>query len=108
MPLLGFAQAAILLLPEANYLVQAMVVLMNHARLIGFIKKEHGNPAKGIPLFKQQSDGREPWPDDAREKFEALASMRERLVYELCVGTGQRIGDVVKMKWAHFRTKDSI
>ena len=37
---------------QANYLVQVMVVLMNHARLIGFLKKEHGNPAKGIPLFK--------------------------------------------------------
>ena len=87
---------------QANYLVQVMVVLMNHARLIGFIKKEHGNPAKGIPLFKQQSDGWEPWPDDVREEFEVLASKRARLVYELCVGTGQRIGDVVKMKWAHF------
>ena len=87
---------------QANYLVQVMVVLMNHARLIGFIKKEHGNPAKGIPLFKQQSDGWEPWPDDVRAEFEALASKRARLVYELCVGTGQRIGDVVKMKWEHF------
>ena len=65
-------------------------------------KKEHGNPAKGIPLFKQQSDGWEPWPDDVRAEFEALASKRARLVYELCVGTGQRIGDVVKMKWEHF------
>ncbi|MEM1079662.1 MAG: hypothetical protein AAGI09_14170 [Pseudomonadota bacterium] len=37
---------------QANYLVQVMVVLMNHARLIGFLKKEHGNPAKGTPLFK--------------------------------------------------------
>ncbi|WP_238321698.1 site-specific integrase [Halocynthiibacter namhaensis] len=33
---------------------------------------------------------------------EALASKRARLVYELCIGTGQRIGDVVKMQWAHF------
>jgi len=40
-----------------------MVVIMNHARLIGFLKKEHGNPAKGIPLFKQESDGWEAWPD---------------------------------------------
>mgnify|MGYP003613556775 FL=1 len=39
---------------QANYLVQVMVVLMNHARLIGFLKKEHGNPGKGIPLFKQE------------------------------------------------------
>jgi integrase len=88
---------------QANYLVQVMVILMNHARLIGFLKKEHGNPAKGIPLFKQKSEGWEPWPDDVREEFEKMASSRARLVYELCVGTGQRIGDVLKMRWDHFQ-----
>ena len=88
---------------QANYLVQVMVVLMNHARLIGFLKKEHGNPAKGIPLFKQQSEGWEPWPDDVREEFEQVATPRARLVYELCLGTGQRIGDVLKIRWNHIK-----
>jgi integrase len=88
---------------QANYLVQVMVVLMNHARLIGFLKKEHGNPAKGIPLFKQESDGWEPWPDDVRTEFEAVATPRARLVYELCIGTGQRIGDVLKIRWDHIK-----
>lgn len=86
---------------QANYLVQVMVVLMNHARLIGFLKKEHGNPARGIPLFKQQSEGWEPWPDDVRNEFEKAATPRARLVYELCLGTGQRIGDVLKIRWSH-------
>ncbi len=84
---------------KANYLVQVMVVLMNHARLIGFVKKEHGNPAKGIPLFKQKSKGWEPWPDDVRAEFEAVASPRALLVYELCIGLGQRIGDLLKIRW---------
>jgi len=88
---------------QANYLVQVMVILMNHARLIGFLKKEHGNPAKGIPLFKQESDGWEPWPDDVRAEFEAVATPRARLVYELCIGTGQRIGDVLKIRWGHIK-----
>lgn len=88
---------------QANYLVQVMVVLMNHARLIGFLKKEHGNPAKGIPLFKQESDGWAPWPDDVRAEFEDLATPRARLVYELCIGTGQRIGDIVKMRWGQIK-----
>lgn len=88
---------------QANYLVQVMVVLMNHARLIGFLKKEHGNPARGIPLFKQQSEGWEPWPDDVRDEFEKAASPRACLVYELCLGTGQRIGDVLKIRWSHIK-----
>ncbi|RAP40204.1 integrase [Rhodovulum viride] len=88
---------------QANYLVQVMVVLMNHARLIGLLKKEHGNPAKGIPLFKQESDGWQPWPEDIRAEFEAVATPRARLVYELCLGTGQRIGDVLKIRWDHLK-----
>lgn len=88
---------------QANYLVQVMVVLMNHARLIGFLKKEHGNPARGIPLFKQESDGWEPWPDDVRTEFETVATPRARLVYELCIGTGQRIGDVLNIRWGHIK-----
>lgn len=84
---------------QANYLVQVLVVLLNHARLVGFVNKMHGNVARGIPLFKQKSDGWAPWPEDVREEFEEIASPRARLVYELCIGTGQRIGDVVKMRW---------
>ncbi|MFD1341444.1 site-specific integrase [Litorisediminicola beolgyonensis] len=87
----------------ANYLVQVLVVLMNHAHLIGYLKSEQHNPAKGVPLFKQESDGWQPWPDSVREEFEALAPDRARLVYELCLGTGQRIGDVIKMTWGHFK-----
>ncbi|WP_240610990.1 hypothetical protein [Oceaniglobus ichthyenteri] len=90
---------------QANYLVQVMVVLMNHARLVGFLKKEHGNPAKDIPLFKQESEGCEPWPDDVRVEFEAAATARSRLVYELCIGTGQRTGDVVQIRWGHIKCK---
>ncbi len=88
---------------QANYLVQVMVVLMNHARLIGFLKKKHGNPAKGILLFKHKSNGCEPWPDDMRDEFEAVATPRARLVYELCLGTGQRIGDVQEIRWGHIK-----
>lgn len=77
------------------------------ARLIGFIRKEQGNPAHGVPLFKHRSDGWEPWPKDVRAEFENIASPRARLVYELCVGTGQRIGDVLKFRWNHF-TNDAF
>lgn len=61
-----------------------------------------GNPAHGIPLFKQPGEGWLPWPDEVRAEFEAVAPPRARLVYELCIGTGQRIGDVLKFRWSHF------
>ena len=38
-----------------------------------------------------------------RAEFEGVASPRALLVYELCIGTGQRIGDVIKMRWDHFK-----
>lgn len=88
---------------QANYLVQVMVVLMNHARLAGFIKKEHGNPAKGIPLIKQESDGWEPWPEELMDEFEEKAPPRARLVYELSLGLGQRISDTLKIRWDHIK-----
>lgn len=88
---------------QANYLVQVLVVLMNHARLIGFLKKEHGNPAKGVPLFKQESEGWDPWPEDVRAEFEQVATPRARLVYELCLGTGQRIGDILTLRWSDIK-----
>ncbi|MTH65866.1 site-specific integrase [Paracoccus shanxieyensis] len=88
---------------QANYLVQVLVVLLNHARLIGFLNKEHGNAAKGIPLFKQPGEGWEPRPDDVRSEFEQLATPRARLVYELSIGLGQRIGDTLKIRWDHIK-----
>jgi len=89
---------------QANYLVQVLVVLLNHALDIGFLKKHHGNPAHGVKLFKQESEGWEPWPDDVRAEFEAAATPRALLVYELCIGTGQRIGDVVQIRWGHIKS----
>ncbi|MCT4553275.1 MAG: tyrosine-type recombinase/integrase [Pelagimonas sp.] len=85
---------------RANYLVQVMVVLMNHARLIGFLPRDQSNPAHGIPLLEQAGDGWEPWPDELREEFEQKATPRARLLYELSIGLGQRIGDTRKIRWS--------
>lgn len=70
-------------------------------RLIGFLKKERRYLAKGIPLPKQTSGDWEPWSDDVRAEFEAVAPPRAGLIYELRLGTGQRIGDVVTIRWGH-------
>ncbi|WP_108259283.1 site-specific integrase [Mangrovicoccus ximenensis] len=86
---------------KANYLVQVLVNILDHAQDIGFLKKEHGNPARGVRLFKQESDGWEPWSDEVREEFERMASPRALLVYELSLGLGQRIADTLKIRWDH-------
>ncbi|MFZ1469917.1 MAG: hypothetical protein WAT09_13220 [Paracoccaceae bacterium] len=49
---------------QANYGIQVLVVLLNHARLIGVFEKAHGKSAHGIPLVKRPGEGWEQWPDD--------------------------------------------
>jgi integrase len=82
----------------ANYAVAVMSILMEHAIDIGWRKD---NPAKGVRKLKDQikPDAHTPWSDEARAAFEANAGPRARLIYELCIGTGQRIGDVLAMRW---------
>ncbi|MBU2867847.1 tyrosine-type recombinase/integrase [Pacificibacter marinus] len=80
----------------ANYIVQVLRILLEHSIDLGW---RDDNPAKGVPLIKSEGKQREPWPLDKIELFRAIASARARLVFELCLGTGQRIGDVLKMRW---------
>lgn len=84
----------------ANYIVQIIRVVMEHAIDLG-IRDEGTNPAKGVKLLKSGGEAREPWPDEKVKAFrEAYAyETRERLLFELLLGTGQRIGDVLKMQW---------
>ena len=81
----------------ANYIVQVVRILMEHAIDLGW---RDDNPAKGVSLLKADTKPREPWPPEMIEKFRAAADGRARLVFELCLGTGQRIGDVLKMRWS--------
>ncbi|WP_435168351.1 Rad52/Rad22 family DNA repair protein [Falsirhodobacter sp. 1013] len=59
-----------------------------------------GNPAKGVSLLKSDADPREAWPQDKINAFRKVATGRALLIFELCLGTGQRIGDVLKMRWS--------
>lgn len=81
----------------ANYIVQVVRILMEYAVDLGW---RDDNPAKGVGLLKSDAKKREAWPDDKVEAFRAAADERARLVFELCLGTGQRIGDVLKMRWS--------
>lgn len=80
----------------ANYCVQVSGPLMEHCIDIGW---RSDNPARGVVLLKAETDPRKPWPQSLIKKYREAATGRELLVFEMCLGTGQRIGDVLKMKW---------
>jgi len=82
----------------ANYIVQVLRIILEHAINIGWLIL---NPAKGVTLIKSQREKREAWPADLVDAYRAAAPIgtRQRLIFELCIGTGQRIGDVLRMRW---------
>ncbi|RHZ96507.1 integrase [Cereibacter sphaeroides] len=82
----------------ASYIVQVLRILMEHAIDLGW-RQAHDNPAKGVELIKADTDEREAWPVEKIEAFRAAADGRTLLIFELCLGTGQRIGDVLRMRW---------
>ncbi|MCA3442060.1 MAG: tyrosine-type recombinase/integrase [Rhodobacter sp.] len=85
----------------ANYIVQVLSVLFEQAIDLGWITH---NPAKGIRLLKGDGeDLHKPWPDDMIDAYTAAAPIGSvpRTVMELAIGTGQRIGDLLRMRWDH-------
>jgi integrase len=82
----------------ANYIVQVLRVMMEHAIDKGW---RTDNPAKGVRLLKSGRPKRLPWPADKITAFREAAPLgsRQRLIFEMLLGTGQRIGDVLKMRW---------
>jgi integrase len=80
----------------ANYCVQILKVLFDHACEQGW---RADNPAKGVQLLESTADPRKPWPQDMIDAYRAAADGRALLIFELCLGTGQRIGDVLRMRW---------
>lgn len=83
----------------ANYSLRVLRVLMEHCVDLGW---RETNPARGVPEIKAAKTQREPWPRELLEAYRKACPLgtRERLVMELCVGTGQRIGDVLEMRWS--------
>lgn len=81
----------------ANYIVQVVRILMEHAIDLGW---RDDNPAKGVSLLKSEAAPRQPWPQQKIEAYRQEAGGHALLIFELCLGTGQRIGDVLKMRWS--------
>lgn len=88
----------------ADHTVQGIKLLVNWARK--HLDWKIDNPAEGLDLFGAQREF-QPWPDWAREAFEkaaeSLGARRVLLAYHLGTATGQRPGDLVKMRWDHFQ-----
>ncbi|SDW77210.1 tyrosine-type recombinase/integrase [Roseicitreum antarcticum] len=82
----------------ANYLVQIIRILMERAIDLGW---RTDNPAKGVSLLKPEKAAPKAWPHDLVKAYRAAASGPALLIFELCLGTGQRIGDVLRMRWDH-------
>ena len=61
------------------------------------------NPALGIKRLKHHGKGSVRWPESeitAYRNFYSLGT-RERLVFELAIGTAHRRGDLVRLGWRH-------
>ncbi|WP_347310691.1 hypothetical protein [Defluviimonas sp. SAOS-178_SWC] len=83
----------------ANYIPQMFVVLCEHASDLGWLKD---NPAKGVRALKTPEDCKRmhlPWPDWAVEKFRQEANDLCCLIFEIGVGSVQRPGDWVGLRW---------
>ncbi|MDY0870635.1 tyrosine-type recombinase/integrase [Dongia rigui] len=83
----------------ANGFIQAMSILMNRAKEIGWINH---NPAEGVKLL-ETGDGHRPWEESEIEAFRACWALGtlERTAYEIALNTGQRGIDCVNMERGH-------
>ncbi|HEY9037757.1 MAG TPA: hypothetical protein VIN05_02280 [Roseovarius sp.] len=86
---------------KANERLAILSILCRKAVDLEWIER---NPVTDIP--KLTGGEYQAWPDDKLDAFErhceAQGLTMARTVYELCVGTGQRLGDCIKMTWADF------
>lgn len=83
----------------ANYVVSVLKVVLEHAIDMGI---RDDNPAKGVQARRYEGRQREAWPADLIDAFRATATGREALLFEILLGTGQRIGDVLRMRWSDY------
>lgn len=82
---------------DASRKIGALSSLLAYGVEIGWLDS---NPVKGIRGLPGTRAKREPWPAAKIEAFRAAADDRQRLIFELLLGTGQRIGDVLQMRWS--------
>lgn len=90
----------------ANYVVQVLKILCDHAIDLGWRKD---NPAAGIKSLKTPDERKRehlPWPDWAVERFRNEANDLARLIFEIGVGSAQRPSDWVDFLWQDYNGDD--
>lgn len=88
----------------ANYFVRVLRILFRYAGDIDELPASE-NPAKEVSEVKYTRTKPMPWPKEMIAAARAAKEYddRTRLLFELLYCTGQRIGDVLSMKWADIR-----
>src|SRR5690606_8897778 len=92
---------------DASRKVGAPPVIMEHSIEIDSIKKTTGNPTDRGSHLQSKRPPSEQRRVDRIEAFRAADDDRTLLIFELLIGTGQRIGDVLAMQWGHI-TPDGV
>ncbi len=87
----------------ANYRTRVLSVVLNHAKDMGLLSKPGDHSARGIKALKYEKTEREPWPENKVAKLRKAygCGTRERPLFELLLGTGQRVGKAMRMQWGH-------
>jgi integrase len=88
---------------KADHFVQVIRLLLNYAK--NELDWITANPADGIKLFGSQTEW-QPWPEGLQQPFQnacfALGDETMHTAFYLSTGTGQRPGDLCKMKWEDY------
>jgi integrase len=82
---------------DANRKLDTLVALLNYGIQIGWLDR---NPAHGVERLDPAGRKRKPWPVDLIDAFRAEAEGRTLLLFEMLLGTGQRINDVLSLRWS--------
>jgi integrase len=86
---------------KANERVAVLSILCRHAVNLEWIER---NPVEDVE--KLSGGEYAPWPDAKLDDFEAYCAVNDvamaRIAFELAIGTGQRLGDCIKMRWEDF------
>ena len=89
----------------ADMCVMVVSVLWKFASEFCHVPLGH-NPTHGVARVHTERTPRQPWPDNVVAKALAQPDAALRLALSLLLYTGQREGDVIRMKWDDIRKLD--